>query len=146
MHAWNISVLVATLLCTFGVASAHAQGTTAAGGQTFFKCTDAQGRTQYTDVGCGTMSSAPIAATDNANMDSRKAQNDARVQRDKQLAAELESQRLSAAADARAADSAQLGADRSVGSRLASERDARNNSTTSVLSPPTCLGCRSLGN
>lgn len=125
--------------------TAHAQTPAAPTGPSFYKCKDAQGRTHFTDTGCGNMASTPLSATDNANLQDRKAQNDARVERDKRLADQLEAQRVGAENAAQAARAAQLSADRGVESRLAGERDARNAAATSVLSPSTCQGCRSLG-
>jgi Domain of unknown function (DUF4124) len=118
------------------LAGGHAQA------QTYFKCTDATGKVHFTDTGCGTMTGVPLAKSAGTNLPERKAQNDARVERDRALANRLESDRLGNEQAARAVQARQLEVDREVAGRVYQEREARKASTISILPPTECSMCR----
>ena len=124
-----LAATLAAALCGLGTPSTA---------QTFFRCTDDTGKVEFSDKGCKGSPGVPMVKPADPDAAALKTQSDARIQRDKALANQLEANRISSENAGIAAQQRQLQVDQGVAGRLAQERDARNAATVSVL-PQTQL-------
>jgi hypothetical protein len=130
--------VASALVATAAVLAVPAAAQTAA----FFKCTDAAGNVQFTDKAChGAGTAEPVVPAGNSALPERKAQNDARIARDRQSASRMEAGREAEAAAGRAAQDRQLQVTRQIAERLSREQAARNAAAVSVLPPTQCNLC-----
>ena len=128
-------VAVSGLLCSQPLAQPY-----------MFRCFGADGTVEFTDRICHSDKAAePLAMPSDPGAAERKAQNDARLQRDKALTLQYETARQAEVEALRASQARQLQIAAGIAARLASERNTRNAAAVSILPPTVCDLCKTPG-
>lgn len=98
-----------------------------------YKCVNSAGTVVFSDKVCqGKWSSVRNKAPTDAAMTQQKAEHDARISRDKQLATEVETGRLAREQEGRAAQNQQMQVNKALSGKVDSERAQRNSSVNSA--------------
>lgn len=114
--------LIALALLGFVAGQAHAQVT--------YKCKDADGTVQFSDRPC--KGGVPVRSKVRPDSPELKAENDARIQRDKALANQAESSRIAREEAQRAAQAQQQQTNQGVAGAVEQERAQQRATTQSV--------------
>ena len=115
-------VLVAVLMCGESCAEA------------MYDCKNEAGQVKFTDRPCPeAVRSKPISVRKESNLKERKAENDARISRDKALANNMQASRDSEEQAGFAAQVQQVQAARAIDSKVSQERSSQNSRTTSTV-------------
>ncbi len=102
--------------------------------QTLFECRNASGQLQYSDRPCpDSVKAVPIPMPTESNLLARKAENDARVGRDKALANSMQGGRVAEEQAGFAVQNQQVEAARGITSKVVQERTSQNSGTTTIV-------------
>ncbi len=110
-----------------------------ANAQAYFKCVDANGHVRFSDRRCGNGRTTPVKPSKDVDSAERKVISDARIQRDKALGNQAQSNRLAQEKASYAAQDRQVQASSGIAASVAQARTQQQSSTQSVLPATTSI-------